>query len=80
MWMLRVFIELWEETYNMNTSIKKKIGATGILLFLGLTIVFQLAYCIWLRRMISNVGVFYSNLENKALGWNGDFLPVWNLF
>lgn len=52
----------------MNTSMKKKIGATGILLFLGLTIVFQLAYFIWLRRMISNVGVFYSNLDGSPNG------------
>lgn len=35
----------------------KKIGTTGILLFLGLTIAFQIAYYIGLRGMISNVGM-----------------------
>ena len=52
----------------MKTSMKKKTGITGMLLFLGMTIIFQLVYYMWIRDMISNVGVFYSHLDGGPSG------------
>ncbi|MDE6567576.1 MAG: hypothetical protein K2K70_07580 [Lachnospiraceae bacterium] len=45
---------------------RKKIGTTGMWLFLGLTIAFQIAYYIGLRDMISNERVFGTTTREVA--------------
>ncbi|MCH5266813.1 MAG: hypothetical protein J1E62_00600 [Lachnospiraceae bacterium] len=46
---------------------KKKMGTTAMLLFLGLTIAFQLAYYMWIRGTISFVGTF-ANFRGQPWG------------
>lgn len=47
---------------------RKKIGTTGMWIFLGLTIAFQIVYYIGVRGMISNVGMFRSPTMDGSLG------------
>lgn len=47
---------------------RKKISMTGMWLFLGLTIAFQITYYIGMRGMISNVGMFCFPTMNGSLG------------